>query len=180
MLLSRLTCLRLLPAALLLLAMPALPQSQPARYDVEVLIFRNGDMGPSLRANGLPDASIEATPTDATRLTSAASRLRAAADFRVLAHGAWTQAPAAWNSRRGVSTDQAGLTATGLTGSVILERGQYLHLGFDLRYQEDGREVVLNEVRRVKVNERNYFDHAGIGIIAIVTPSSASAPASDD
>jgi hypothetical protein len=161
--------------ALALLPLPALPQAQPARYEVEVLIFRNGELSAHLPAPATPDASVQGEPVAPKRLLDAATRLRAARDFSVLAHGAWTQAPAGWNSRRGVAIDQAGLTANGLSGTVILERGQYLHLGFNLRFQDGGREVVLDEVRRVKVNERNYFDHAGLGIIAIVTPASRSA-----
>lgn len=164
---------RLLGLALLLAAFPAVPQSQPARYEVEVLVFRNGAaMGTHLHAPSEPKAPVQASSTAPKRLNDAASRLRAAAGYRVLAHGAWTQAPAAWNSRRGVPAGQVGLEAEGLSGTVILERGQYLHLGFDLRYREGDREVVLDEVRRVKVNERNYFDHAGVGVIAIVTPAS--------
>lgn len=157
---------------LLLAASPALPQAQPARYEVEVLVFRNGELGTHLHPPSEPNASMTATTTAPKRLNDAAARLKSAGGYRVLAHGAWTQAPAAWNSRRGVAAGQVGLAAEGLAGTVILERGQYLHLGFDLRYREGDREVVLDEIRRVKVNERNYFDHAGIGVIAIVTPAS--------
>ena len=60
---------------------------------------------------------------------------------------------------------------SGLSGTVILERGQYLHLGFDLRVTEGSRSWVVNEVRRVKTNERQYFDHPAVGIIALVTPA---------
>jgi hypothetical protein len=160
--------------ALALLPLPALPQSQPARYEIEVLIFRNGELSTHLLTPAAPDASMQGEPVAPKRLLDAATRLRAAKGFSVLAHGAWTQAPAAWNSRRGVVADQIGLSAAGLSGTVILERGQYLHLGFDLRYREGDREVTLNEVRRVRVNERNYFDHAGVGVIAIVTAAAAN------
>jgi hypothetical protein len=169
--LKRTALFALLPAVLCLLPVPALPQSQPARYEVEVIVFRTGSAldarGPSADE---PNASVQGTTTPVKHLTDAASRLRAAGGYRVLAHSAWTQAPAAWNSGRGVSASQVGLDSAGLHGTVILERGQYLHLGFDLRYREGDREVVLDEVRRVKVNERNYFDNASIGVIAIVTP----------
>jgi hypothetical protein len=162
-----------LPVILCLLSVPATPQSQPTRYEVEVIVFRaGGELEAGVPASAEPGAALQGTSTPVKRLTDTASRLRAAGGYRVLAHSAWTQAPAAWNSRRGVSAMQVGLDSAGLQGTVILERGQYLHLGFDLRYREGDREVVLDEVRRVKVNERNYFDNASIGVIAIVTPVS--------
>lgn len=170
---KRSALLSVLPALLCLGAGPALPQSQPTRYEVEVIVFRTGgELEARAPASTESGATLQGTSTPVKRLTDTAGRLRAAGGYRVLAHSAWTQAPAAWNSRRGVSATQVGLDNPGLHGTVILERGQYLHLGFDLRYREGDREVVLDEVRRVKVNERNYFDNASIGVIAIVTPVS--------
>jgi hypothetical protein len=168
---KRTTLLAVVPALLCLLPGPASPQSQPARYEVEVIVFRTGgEMDARAPSVNEPNASLQGTSTPVKRLTDAASRLRAAGGYRILAHSAWTQSPAAWNSGRGVSASQVGLDNAGLHGTVILERGQYLHLGFDLRYREGDREAVLDEVRRVKVNERNYFDNASIGVIALVTP----------
>lgn len=156
---------------LALLAWPAFTQqAQPARYNVEIVVFRTSEMPPSdSPAASAGSSGIPASPVSAGRLSDVASRLRAAGGYRVLGHAAWTQAPAPWNSRRGVSLGEVGL-GNGLSGSVILERGQYLHLGFDLKYSEGGRSWVVNEVRRVKTGERQYFDHPALGIIAIVTP----------
>ncbi len=158
---------------LALLAWPALTQqSQPARYNVEIVVFRAVGESPasdSTQATGA-GADIAATSISAGKLTDAASRLRSSGTYRVLGHAAWTQVPAPWNSRRGVSLEQVGL-GNGISGNVILERGQYLHLGFDLQYAEDGRRWVINEVRRVKVNERQYYDHPALGVIAIITPA---------
>ena len=60
---------------------------------------------------------------------------RGPAGIAVLAHTAWTQPPAGWNSRRGVSLSQLGVNVPGLSGNVVLERGQFLHLGFDLQHR---------------------------------------------
>lgn len=159
----------------LMLAAPAVQPQQnlPTRYDVEVLVFRlEGELPTAPLQVTVPEASgITIAPTERRRLDEAERRLRSAGGYRVIAHAAWSQAPAAWNSRRGVSVDQVGMVGGGLTGTVFLERGQFLHLGFDLRYTEDGRSVALDEVRRVKVNETNYFDHPAVGIIAVVTPA---------
>ncbi|MGC4027663.1 MAG: hypothetical protein QM696_02140 [Steroidobacteraceae bacterium] len=164
---------RALGLLLALLAWPALTQqAQPARYNVEIVVFRAVDESPASEnppASGA-SADIAATPVTAGKLSDAASRLRASGAYRVLGQAAWTQVPAPWNSGRGVSLGQIGL-GNGLSGSVILERGQYLHLGFDLQYTEGGRHWVINELRRVKVNERQYYDHPALGVIAIVTPA---------
>jgi hypothetical protein len=158
-----------------LLAAPAMTQqAQPARYSVEIIVFRTGGDVPSDAAAGAAEASgagLQATLSTNRRLSDAASRLRAAGGYRVLGHAAWTQSPAAFNSRRGVSVSQLDMGGSGLSGTVILERGQYLHLGFDLRVTDGSRSWVINEVRRVKTNERQYFDHPAVGIIALVTPA---------
>lgn len=168
---------RLLAAALLpvvlMAATPALPQGAATRYTVEILVFRAGDgaaleAGASASGNG--GADVVATPVPTARLGGAASRLRSGGGYRVLGHAAWTQGPAAWNSRRGVAAERVGLS--GIEGKVILERGQYLHLGVDLTIDDGGRRYRINEVRRVKTDEVQYFDHPAVGVIAVVTPAS--------
>jgi len=154
----------------------ALPQS-PALYTVEIVVFRNAGDAAALPASGAPGVvaaptgEIEATPVAATRLVSATSKLRnRSSGFRVLAHTAWMQAPAGWNSRRGVSASQLGL-ADGITGKVILERGQYLHFGVDLTIEDGGKRYRIEEVRQVKPNQIHYLDHPSVGVLAIVTAS---------
>ena len=62
---------------------------------------------------------------------------------------------------------------------MALERGVYLHLVLDLRYAMSdppsgldappGTVFVLDESHRVRLKERNYFDHPAFGVIALVT-----------
>ena len=162
--------------ALLLASLPVASQQTPSRYDVEIIVFRiTGNAGtedlnvasPPVNAAG----GMQITPTTQRRLSDEASRLRAAGGFQVLAHTAWTQAPAAWNSRRGVSTAQLGIEDAGITGTVFIERGQYLHLGFDLRVDQGGHLYTISEVRRVKAGEAQYFDHPSVGILALISPA---------
>ncbi len=166
----------LLGAVLTLCAASALPQS-PALYTVEIVVFRNGADAAALPgaatppgASPAPQASdIEATPVAASKLVSATARLRnKTSGFRVLAHAAWTQAPAGWNSRRGVSAAQLGL-GEGISGKVILERGQYLHFGVDLTIEDGGKRYHIEEVRQLKPNQIHYLDHPAVGVLAIVT-----------
>jgi hypothetical protein len=168
--------IRLVLAGLLLASLPVASQQSPSRYDVEIVVFRiAGNAGvEDLNAAGTPinaTGGMQVTPTTQRRLTDEASRLRAAGGFQVIAHTAWTQAPAAWNSRRGVSTAQLGLDGSGISGTVFIERGQYLHLGFDLRIDQGGHVYTISEVRRVRAGEAQYFDHPAVGILALISPA---------
>ena len=65
---------------------------------------------------------------------------------------------------------------TGLAGAVSLQRGQYLFLGVDVDFvAAEGPRYSLRERRRVKFNERHYFDTAAIGVIAEVRPGRGAA-----
>ena len=77
---------------------------------------------------------------------------------------------------------QLGIDAAGLTGSVTLERGQFLHLGLALDLAvpnppaalaaPPGTTFTLHDNHRVKLFERNYYDSPAFGVIALVTPAS--------
>ncbi|MBK6671953.1 MAG: hypothetical protein IPM70_13340 [Proteobacteria bacterium] len=164
----------LLGLALLATCLPALPQ-QATRYTLEIIVFRvDGDASgedpsaaPSLRSSS--STELATTPVSGRKLASAASRLRAGSGYRILAHTAWSQPAAGWNSRRGVSLSQLGVNVPGLSGNVVLERGQFLHLGFDLKLDEAGKVAQLAEIRRVKPDEAQYYDNPQLGVIALVT-----------
>jgi Peptidoglycan-binding protein, CsiV len=150
-------------------------QALPSRFTVEIVVFRTGagsmaeDLSAATANIGATSVGVTATAESQRRLSDSASRLRATAGYRVIAHTAWSQAPSAWNSRIGVSAEELGLASAGITGTIVLERGQYLHLGFDLHIADGGSRYTLAEVRRVRPNERHYFDHPAVGIIALVT-----------
>jgi hypothetical protein len=161
---------------LALCAGTALPQSSTL-YTVEIIVFRNaGDEG-ALPANAvLPtmmDDGIQVTPATPGKLNTAARKLGSSGDFKVLARAAWTQGPTVYNSRIGVSAAQLGI-ANGIAGKICLEKGTYLNLRLDLTVEDGGRRYRLSEVRPVKPNEINYFDHPAIGVLAIVSPASGN------
>lgn len=169
-------------AALMLLAvsLQAVPQQQTTgRYTIEIVVFRadgdaSGEDGGAATPLRSTSGDIMPTAVAGRRLASAVTRLRNAAGYRILAHTAWSQAPATWNSRRGVSVEQLGLNTPGLSGNVVLERGQYLHLGVDLKVEDGGRSLVLADLRRVKLDEALYFDHPQLGVIALVSSGGAA------
>jgi len=130
---------------------------------------------------------LTALPEAQFQLTEIENRLRASAGYAPLAHVAWSQTASAWGTRAGFSLQRLGIDVPGMTGTVVLERGQYLHLGMTLAYAPanspvglgagPGTTFTLNEGRRVRFNERTYFDHPAFGVIALVTPVAGTRPA---
>ncbi len=153
-------------------------------YTIEIVIFRTGGTaagedlsaavnhearGDSDQGGGGSQRLGEVLPAARHKLGDVVARLNANGAKRVLAHMAWTQTASGWNSNAGVTAEQLGLAANGFSGLVSLERGQYLHLGFNLVQTSQNQRYTLAELRRVKLTERNYYDHPAIGIIAVVT-----------
>jgi hypothetical protein len=165
-------------------SLPATPANTGA-YQVEILVFRANsppageDLGTPAEGRGFGTAGPgENAPPDVLRtldasqmqLGSMASKLRASGQFTVLAHAGWVQTATDWPNHAGLTLERLGINAAGLQGTVYLERGQYLHLGFDLQLG-GGPPWSLRELRKIRYNEKNYFDHPGFGVIAIVSPA---------
>jgi hypothetical protein len=129
---------------------------------------------------------LKVLPDSDFQLTDIEKKLRASAGYAPLAHVAWSQTASAWGTRAGFALDRLGIDVPDLTGTVVLERGQYLHLGMTLAYAPanapaglgaaPGTTFTLNEGRRVRFNERTYFDHPAFGVIALVTPVAGTRP----
>ncbi len=108
------------------------------------------------------------------------ARLRSSARYSPVAHVAWSQTASPWGRPNEIPVQSLGIDAKGLTGSVALERGEFLHLALQLDYAMDdpppglnaapGTVFILHDSHRVRLDERNYFDHPAFGVIALVTP----------
>lgn len=177
--------------AALLFFVPAFAQdagdaapSTAGGYLVEVIVFRGGSGGGSEDLGAIGGTSqegdspsggsrsarvIQTLPSSRLKLGGVASKLNTTPGYKVVAHASWIQTASAWNSRVGLPVEQVGLNGAGLSGVVHLERGQYLHLGLDLRLVAGTGTWRLSELRRVKLNERQYYDHPGFGVIAVVS-----------
>ena len=157
-------------------------------YQVEVLIFRaleapaGEDLGAPAEGRGFnhqldtgatPPVVYRSLEVSQMQLGGMAARLRSSGSWRVLAHAGWVQSATDWPRHAGLTLEQLGINVAGLAGSVYVERGQYLHLGFNLHLGENPT-WSLSELRKVKFNEKNYFDHPGFGVIAIVSPAARS------
>ena len=170
----------------------------PRVYTVEVIVFRNmsGQGGPEdwsvkpvARGPDTPDAPVtgrfvQSVPAAQYQLKDVARKLQNTSNYQPIAHFAWQQTASSWGSRAGFTIAKLAGQVPGLTGTIYLESGSYLHLGMALNYQTSntpaglaaapGSVFVLNESRRVKWDKLNYYDHPAFGVIALVTPANRS------
>ncbi len=181
------------------------PASTGRAYDVEVVIFR-AKVALGQPENWAAETSAAATvaggeassgsgpvgklltvlPASDYRLTPIVTRLRSSGTYTPVAHVAWVQTASAWGTRAGFPLESLGIKVPGLTGVIFLERGQYLHLGMTLDYTMQnpppgldapaGTTFVMNETRRVRFYQRNYYDHPAFGVIALITPARGPRP----
>ena len=126
-------------------------------------------------------------PSSSYQLTEIESKLRSSGAYVPVAHVAWSQTASAWGTRAGFTLQKLGVDAPGLSGTVFLERGQYLHLGMTLTYADpsppaglgaaSGTTFIINQSRRIRFYERNYYDHPAFGVIALVSPAQGTTTA---
>jgi len=187
-------------AGALAAALPAVAQ-EPAGpvYNVEIIVFRAAAAEGSAEnwseeAGARSIAGDESAsgplqvghfvgllPGAAWQLNELESRLRASGAYVPVAHAAWSQTASSWGTRAGFAINRLGVDVPGLSGNVYLEHGQFLHLGLSLTWAMEnppdglgaatGTQFTLNETRRVRFYERNYYDHPAFGVIALVTPA---------
>lgn len=183
---------------------PAQAYSGPA-YDIEIVIFRakvalgqpenwsaettaGGTVagGEASSGSGSVGKLLTVLPASNYRLTAIATRLQSSGTYEAVAHAAWVQTASAWGTHTGFTLDSLGINVPGLSGVIFLERGEFLHLGMALNYtMQDpppglnapaGTTFVMNETRRIRFYQRNYYDHPAFGVIALVTPARGPRP----
>src|SRR5256714_8343287 len=199
----------LLGASALIAGARAAAPPPPARvsaagpvYNIEIIVFQatatlggaenwSAEAGAGTRSIVAGDESASGSaqvghfvamlPASVWQLTELDNRLRASGTYVPVAHVAWSQTASSWGTRAGFALQRLGINVHGLSGTVFLERGQFLHLGMSLTYAmaspppglgaAPDTPFTLNQSRRVHFYERNYFDHPAFGVIALVTPS---------
>ena len=195
-----LRALALTLATALAAALPAASQESAGPvYNVEIIVFRS-TATESVAENWSEEAGARSVagdesasgsvqvgrfvgmlPPAAYQLNELESRLRTSGTYVPVAHAAWSQTASAWGTRAGFAVGRLGIDVPGLSGNVYLEHGQFLHLGLSLSWTMEsppdglgaagGTQFTLNETRRVRFYERNYYDHPAFGVIALVTPA---------
>jgi hypothetical protein len=175
----------------LCLVSPAPAQQSSASYAVEIIVFRNSSVGGAEDWSAPPPGrgfGNEATrggspqilrllPPSDYRLANVEATLRTSGAWHPLAHAAWIQSAANWGTHIGIALSDLGINTPGLSGTVYLERATYLHFGLDMTLTAAGVSYSISEMRSIKYNERQYFDHPGFGVIAVVSPIAQSAGA---
>jgi hypothetical protein len=193
--------------AALACGLPAVSQESAApAYNIEIVVFRAtsalggaenwaaetgttntiaGDEG-SGGTSSQVGHFVAMIPSSAYQLTELENRLRSSGAYVPIAHTAWSQTASGWGTRAGFPVQRLGMEVPGLSGTVFLERGQYLHLGMTLSYADpsppsglgaaSGTTFVLNQSRRIRFYERNYYDHPAFGVIALVSPAQGTRP----
>jgi hypothetical protein len=192
------TSRRLLCAGLAALALgftvPALPQATsaalPNAYRVEIVIFRNDNMKTDENldapaegrgfadgnSNGQPPKVIKILGPESAQLGGIANKLRSSG-YRVLGHAIWLQTSTNWPAHLGVDLADVGIATPELSGQIFIERGTLLHMGVNITLATGaGPTYRLSELRRVKFNENQYFDHPAMGVIAIVSQAGKADP----
>jgi Peptidoglycan-binding protein, CsiV len=183
----------------------AAPAATGPAYDIEIVIFRAkialgqpenwatettaGETvtgGEASSGSGPAGKLLTVLPASDYRLTPIVSTLRSSGAYDPVAHAAWVQTASAWGTRAGFSLQSLGIDVPGLTGVIFLERGEFLHLGMTLDYAMQnpppglnaapGTTFVMDETRRVRFYQRNYYDHPAFGVIALVTPARGPRP----
>jgi hypothetical protein len=157
-----------------------------ALYGVEIIVFRAASPGAdedwsasppgrgfgssANRGGAVPEVVKILDPSD-YRLGAIEGSLKSSGAWRPIAHAAWIQTAANWGTHTGFALSDLGINVPGLAGTVYVERAPiYIHLGFDVQYQGGAATYTIREMRSVKYNDKQYFDHPAFGIIALITP----------
>jgi Peptidoglycan-binding protein, CsiV len=161
--------------------------AEPAAAAPSVGPAKAASTGPTGPSPAAERSALDVLPASDYALDGTAESLRRSGRYVLVAHAAWTQLASPWGRPIEIPIASLGIEAPGLDGAIALERGEFLHLAVRLRYAESdpppalgatpGTVFVLDQVHRVRFNERNYFDHPAFGVIALVTPVKAPAAA---
>jgi hypothetical protein len=179
-----------------MLALAASPVAAPAAtsvaqqnsaplYGVEIIVFRSSSVsggedweavppgrgfGSNAARGGAVPQVLRVLAASDYRLSTIEATLRASGAWRPIAHAAWIQTAANWGTHTGIALADVGINVPELGGMIYLERAPiYLHLGFDVHLSAGGT-YTIKEMRTVRYNDKQYFDHPAFGIIALVTP----------
>ncbi len=146
---------------------------------MELLLFRQGTLPPppvdernvSMPTPTLVREQLTTLPQASLQLAGSAAVLRKRADYGLIALGGWVM-PVPSNGTGTIALGDVLATAPEagqVSGSLVFTRGTYLTVGLDaLWVPKDGLQLVLSEKRRVKFNERHYYDHESFGAIVLV------------
>lgn len=159
-------------------------------YEIEVLVFETKFPeweGSELWTHVARPAEAAATGTESlpptTEFSSVMSTLRGDSHYRVLLHKHWVQPAESKGTGAPVSLATPDKE---LNGGIKFYLSRFLHVELNVAYQPQSGPIgsaaaptdsaptyIINEQRRVKSNEMNYFDHPKFGVLVRVTPAAS-------
>jgi len=170
-----------------LAAAPTATADKESTYEVEILVFENqlpdlqgGELLTRDTAKPLPPISDTAQPPanipgDSYMQPALTTLLQKDGHYRILAHARWLQSLDAKDIAKPVriTSDKPGE----VDGTVRFFMSRFLHLSVNLRFRDPASTdpaaptvYRMNEQRRIKSLELNYFDHPRFGVLARVVP----------
>jgi Peptidoglycan-binding protein, CsiV len=173
-------------AAPLALAEPPPPPAGSARYHIELIVFRQPGELPApqppepLTGGGTLAGRVTPVPDSEWQLGSVASSL-GQRGFRIVTHTAFYSIVPP-NGRTTAHLEDLLPPDTPLSGSIAVQRGQYLYLGVELDYrppaapEQTAPLYTMREKRRIKFGERHYFDNPAFGAIVWIAVPHALPP----
>ncbi|HZF15642.1 MAG TPA: CsiV family protein [Steroidobacteraceae bacterium] len=175
----------------------------PDTFNVELVIFRyNGTVASPEFWDVAPQAApvnadVPTTPADAAvpadsfrplnpaqfQLAGTEAALRRNAGYEPLAHFGIRVTVPERDAGTAIAIDSLVDASSGISGSITLQRGRFLHLELDLLYTTADplpkllqpnlpagpMTFRLHQDRRMRPFERHYFDHPAFGVVAIIT-----------
>lgn len=183
----------LLSSVLLLAPLPAAAADgdKPSRYDIEVLVFENrlpelaGDELVGADPAGLRKKALEgalppvASPAEPYLQPGVAKLLEDDGHYRMLAYAHWQQTLEP-NPKTPVKPVRiAAADPNELEGAVRFTMSRFLHLDVTMLFRPAGTDkaapvtYTIDEQRRIKSQETQYFDHPRFGVLVRVLPLDA-------
>jgi len=160
----------------LLIAIFALPSLVSAKdYKVEVLVFKNiGDHRAyeSYRNSTIGEMLSNATvwQIEPSLLEQDATSIVDSEDYQLTHHLSWAQESLPYSESAAVN-----IIETGLNGWIKVYASHLLFINVDL----DFNGYRMNEKRRIKLNEKHFFDHPKFGLLVQVSRREETEPDED-
>ena len=129
---------------------------------------------------------VTGTPPANSRLSKVADSIKEDKNYRILAHKRWFQYAEPKSNAKFIRINGAENTEPVLDGTLLFYSTRYLHVVTDLSLKEklvpetaeEGSEETtpvpvmrINERRRIRVRQINYFDHPRFGLLVYVEPA---------
>ena len=134
-------------------------------YMVEVLVFKNNNSSPATESHkySAPKKARSASETwvlEPSMLLDEAKRIDQSSDYTLLQHYSWGQKALPYQKSANFRVVEQDIN-----GWVKIYAQQLLFANIDLDYLG----YRLNEKRRLKLNEKNFFDHPKFGLLVQVS-----------